>query len=129
MSSECDVYRSTYLSHYELIRDLHAAQSHIRPMVSSTSTINTTPKNATATMVATQAFKSARHSPDYGNGCVELKLFDDKRVLAAYRLDGTLRLFEASATPTTITNTTTSATTMTTTTTTTDNHDYDYCYY
>ena len=89
-----DLFRQTYLSHYQITRDIKAVQSCIRQFHS----YQDKKISLKSFMAAYQNFKSTRDAPDYPNACITIKSFDDTRILAAYPLDGTLRLFEASAT-------------------------------
>ena len=100
------LYRRTYLSHYQICRDLRAATFPIRQLLDSksipnpTSTQNQSTSHVSNYLTATQSFKASPNSPDTLNHCISLKNFDDTRVLAAYNLDGTLRLFESHPTST-----------------------------
>ena len=79
-------YRQEFLQHYLVTRDIQALTAGLSAL--------TTNKQVPKKELSYQDFSTRKHAPSYQNSCVALQVWSPSRVLAAYILDSSLRLFE-----------------------------------
>lgn len=89
MSQNRDKYRDQFCQHYTVIRDMKSLQKGLNAISG--------PRAAAVveTEMAYQDFSSRKHAPSYPNACVGLQEWSPNRLLVAYDMDCSLRLFES----------------------------------
>ena len=84
---ERSLYRFSYIEHYSILRDVKA--------LSSAATAVTSRQAVNEVEVGCLNFSKLKHSPQFDR-CVSFHIWSDKLVLAGYKRECSLRLFEAS---------------------------------
>lgn len=90
--SSRDVFRTSFLNHYTVVRDIEAVGLAIGAIYSGASRKLAEEKEAVC-----EVFSARRLAPQEPNGCIGVRNWSSGQVLAAYSNDCTLRLFKAVA--------------------------------
>lgn len=82
-------FREAYISHYSAVRDMKAVREGLTGILRKKSV-----DERETCFTAFESWSSSRGAPQYPNYCKAVEIWSPNRVLAAYSLDCTLRLFE-----------------------------------
>jgi len=87
------MYRNAFLQHYAVVRDVAAIQLAMSALHNNNNNKRRSAAVEEKEMVY-QDFSTRKHSPSAPNHCVAVQVWSPNRILVAYSLDCSLRLFE-----------------------------------
>eukprot|EP00545_Synedropsis_sp_CCMP1620_P000324 CAMPEP_0119032816 /NCGR_PEP_ID=MMETSP1176-20130426/42242_1 /TAXON_ID=265551 /ORGANISM="Synedropsis recta cf, Strain CCMP1620" /LENGTH=970 /DNA_ID=CAMNT_0006989231 /DNA_START=42 /DNA_END=2954 /DNA_ORIENTATION=- len=84
--------KADFLLHYSVVRDVQAVKDSLSAMMNTSSANN---NDETTPEMAFQLFSARQSAPQRPNGCIEVQVWSPNQILAGYKQDCTLRLFQA----------------------------------